>query len=55
MYNADDLYYNYFITYPLKSMCYVLFTDLFEELKKQRESCLIDNSKLFIEEKIAKG
>ena len=32
-----------------------LFTDLFEELKKQRESCLIDNGKLFIEEKIAKG
>ena len=32
-----------------------LITDLFEELKKQRETCLIDNGKLFIEEKIAKG
>ena len=36
-------------------MCYVLFIDLFEELKKQHESCLIDNCKLLIEEKIAKG
>ena len=29
--------------------------DLFEELKRQHEPCLIDSSKLTIEEKIAKG